>query len=239
MTSRPRRRCEDSFVADNDESIPKREWTPGPQTARREQFWTVSPVPSSIDLLTQDPMVTSLLDRTEVIICPMKDGDGKRKFELGPIITMGFECKIKFSFSSLTHFSSCNHTDFFPLHIEQNQPNPPGQDSPVPSLPHKKTSGPSGTQWFEDSFCEPSGPNEPPFPGLSPSSEPHEDVPACEPEPEVALIKSMEEPFEIPPIAAKNPNASSPHSHNEPLKEFTDFPPTLIIPQAIVHDSIN
>ncbi|MBW0530757.1 hypothetical protein O181_070472 [Austropuccinia psidii MF-1] len=63
----------------------------------------------------------------------MKDGDGKRKFELGPIITMGFK------------------------HQKQNQPNPTRQDSPIPSLPceqtwRKPTPGPSGTQWSGDSF---------------------------------------------------------------------------------------
>ncbi|MBW0552877.1 hypothetical protein O181_092592, partial [Austropuccinia psidii MF-1] len=39
-------------------------------------------------LLGHHPMVTSLLDRSEVIIRPMKDGNGKRTFELGPIDTM-------------------------------------------------------------------------------------------------------------------------------------------------------
>ncbi|MBW0550187.1 hypothetical protein O181_089902 [Austropuccinia psidii MF-1] len=33
-------------------------------------------------------MVTSLLDLSEVIIRPMKDGDGKRTFKLGLIVTM-------------------------------------------------------------------------------------------------------------------------------------------------------
>ncbi|MBW0483071.1 hypothetical protein O181_022786 [Austropuccinia psidii MF-1] len=40
---------------------------------------------------------------------------------------------------------------------EKNQPNPPQQDSPVPSLPRKQippqpTTGLSGTQWSEDLF---------------------------------------------------------------------------------------
>ncbi|MBW0509543.1 hypothetical protein O181_049258 [Austropuccinia psidii MF-1] len=99
---------------------------------------------------------------------------------------MGFKLQSKFSFSSLTHFTSCNHTEFFPLCIGKNQPNPPQQDSPVPSLPHEQTSqqltpGPSGTQWSEDLFG-------------SPSSEPHEHIPTHEPEPEVAPTQSMEEP---------------------------------------------
>ncbi|MBW0570432.1 hypothetical protein O181_110147 [Austropuccinia psidii MF-1] len=39
-------------------------------------------------LLSHHPMVTSLLDLSEVIIRPMKNGDGKRTFELGPIVTL-------------------------------------------------------------------------------------------------------------------------------------------------------
>ncbi|MBW0519887.1 hypothetical protein O181_059602 [Austropuccinia psidii MF-1] len=77
---------------------------------------------------------------------------------LGQLSPMGLKCQSKFSFSSLTHFTSRNHTDFSPLCIEQNQPNPLQQDSPVPSLPCKQTlqqptPGPSGTQWSEDLFC--------------------------------------------------------------------------------------
>ncbi|MBW0537621.1 hypothetical protein O181_077336 [Austropuccinia psidii MF-1] len=34
------------------------------------------------------PMVSSLVDQRKVIIHLMKDGNGKRTFELGPIITM-------------------------------------------------------------------------------------------------------------------------------------------------------
>ncbi|MBW0523267.1 hypothetical protein O181_062982 [Austropuccinia psidii MF-1] len=128
--------------------------------------------------------------------------------------------------SHSSHFTSPNHTDFFPLCIEQNQPNPLRQDSPVPSLPCKQTPrqptpGPSGTRWLEDLFCgkepkfhlistfgsseltlppfvEPSQTNEPPIPCPSPSSKPHEDILTCDPEPEVALTQSMEEPF-VPP----------------------------------------
>ncbi|MBW0488986.1 hypothetical protein O181_028701 [Austropuccinia psidii MF-1] len=181
---------------------------------------------------------------------------------LGQLSPMGFKCQSKFSFSSLTHFSSRNHTDCFPLRIEKNQPNPLQQDSPVPSLPceqtlQKPTPGPSGTQWLEDLFRETSQLDEPPIPGPSPSSEPHEDVLTREPEPEVAPTQSMEEPFacptpppaiiiidntpvgSLPAIAPKNPTVSSPHSHNEALQEFTDLQSTLMIPQAIDHGSIN
>ncbi|MBW0576680.1 hypothetical protein O181_116395, partial [Austropuccinia psidii MF-1] len=57
------------------------------------------------------------------------------------------------------------------------------------------TAGLSGTQWSGDLSCEPSQHNYPPISGPSPSSEPPEDVPTHEPEPEVALMQSMEEPF--------------------------------------------
>ncbi|MBW0546862.1 hypothetical protein O181_086577 [Austropuccinia psidii MF-1] len=54
-SSRARRSCKDSFVVNNDEIIPEQEWTPGPQTGRRERFRMISPVPSSIDLSTPPP----------------------------------------------------------------------------------------------------------------------------------------------------------------------------------------
>ncbi|MBW0559546.1 hypothetical protein O181_099261 [Austropuccinia psidii MF-1] len=178
----------------------------------REQFRTISPVPSSINLSTpllgHHPMVTSLLDWSKVIIWPMKDGNGKRTFKLGLIVTM-----------------SCHPWDSN-TKLKQNQPNPLQQDSPVRSLPCKPTSwkltpGLSGTQWLEDLFCgkkpkshliytfdsseltlpafvEPSRTDEPPIPGPHPSSKPHEDVPTCDPDPEVALTQSMEEPFACP-----------------------------------------
>ncbi|MBW0578622.1 hypothetical protein O181_118337 [Austropuccinia psidii MF-1] len=62
------------------------------------------------------------------------------------------------------------------------------------------TPGPSGTQWWEDLSREPSKHNEPPIPGLSPSSEPPEDILTHEPEPEVAPTQSMEDPFGKSPL---------------------------------------
>ncbi|MBW0465183.1 hypothetical protein O181_004898 [Austropuccinia psidii MF-1] len=44
--------CEGSFLVNNDEGIPKWEWTPLPQAGRWECFWKISPVPSSINLST-------------------------------------------------------------------------------------------------------------------------------------------------------------------------------------------
>ncbi|MBW0532382.1 hypothetical protein O181_072097 [Austropuccinia psidii MF-1] len=61
------------------------------------------------------------------------------------------------------------------------------------------TPGPSVTQWLEDLFHELSQHNEPPIPSPSQSSElqvpSHEDASTCEPEPEVAPMKSTEECF--------------------------------------------
>ncbi|MBW0560774.1 hypothetical protein O181_100489, partial [Austropuccinia psidii MF-1] len=132
-------------------------------------------------LLGHHLMVTSLLDLIEVIIWPMKDGNGKRTFELGPIVTMSFH-----RWDSDTKNKTPRVT--------------PLQDSPVSSLPREQTPpqptpGPSGTQWSEDLFREPSQTDEPPIPGLSPSSQPPEDKTTREPEPEVAPTQSTEEPF--------------------------------------------
>ncbi|MBW0557009.1 hypothetical protein O181_096724, partial [Austropuccinia psidii MF-1] len=132
-------------------------------------------------LLGHHPMVTSLLDLSEVIIRPMKDGDGKRTFKLGLIVTM-----------------SCHRWD---SNAKNKTPQiPPDKTLPFQVLRRKKTPwqftpGPSGTRWSEDLFCEASQHKEPPIPGLSQSSEPPEDVPTREPEPEVAPRQSTEEPF--------------------------------------------
>ncbi|MBW0557630.1 hypothetical protein O181_097345 [Austropuccinia psidii MF-1] len=158
--------------------------------------------------------------------------------------------------------------------MELNQLNPLQQDSPFLSLPHKQTPrqptpGPSGTPWSEDlfrckqpkfhlistldssvltvpPFVEPSQTEEPPIPGPSPYSKPHEDILTCEPEPEVIPTQSMEEPFgksqlhfdhlQLVPL---HPTPSSPsticpldppHSHNDACQQFTDLRLNLMIP---------
>ncbi|MBW0534547.1 hypothetical protein O181_074262 [Austropuccinia psidii MF-1] len=140
------------------------------------------------------PMVTSLHNQSKVIIQPMNDGNGERTFKLGPIVTM-----------------SCHPWDS-------------NAETLVPCMPCEQTlgqptPGPSGTQWLKDLFrgkkkaitfpiltldsseltlplyVKASQYNEPPIPGPSPYSKPHEDVSACEPEPEVAPTQSLEEPF--------------------------------------------
>ncbi|MBW0518941.1 hypothetical protein O181_058656 [Austropuccinia psidii MF-1] len=130
-------------------------------------------------LLGHHPMVTSLLDRTEVIIWPIKDGNGKRTFKLGPIVTNGIQTP------------------------KTKPTESPQKESPAPSLPHEQTPrqptpGRRGTQWLEELFCESSQTKEPPIPGPSPSSQPPEEVPTREPEPEVAPRQSTEEPFAFP-----------------------------------------
>ncbi|MBW0481757.1 hypothetical protein O181_021472 [Austropuccinia psidii MF-1] len=91
-SSHMRHPCEKSFVVGNVESTPEHKWTPRPQTGRQEFFCTISLVPSSINfstpILGHNPMVTSLLDQRKMIIWPMNDGDGKRTFKLGLIVTM-------------------------------------------------------------------------------------------------------------------------------------------------------
>ncbi|MBW0567531.1 hypothetical protein O181_107246 [Austropuccinia psidii MF-1] len=167
------------------------------QLAQSPQVSIFPPPP----LLGHHPMVTSLLEQRKVIIWPMKDGDGKRTFELGPIVTHEIQ---------------------------------------MPNFPHKQTP--------RQPTPEPSQMDEPPIPGLVPSSKPHEDIPTCEPESEVAPKQSMEEAFafpntphsvitidnmpvgSLPPSAPKNPTNSSPHSHNDACQEFTDLRPTLMIP---------
>ncbi|MBW0534483.1 hypothetical protein O181_074198 [Austropuccinia psidii MF-1] len=199
----PRHPCEDSFVVDNDESIPEREWTPQTQGVRRERCRKISPVPSSIYFSTPPPMVTSLLNCRRVITRLMKDGNGKRTFELGLIVTMSchpWDSNVKGSsyFSSLTHFSSQNHTNYFSLTLEQNPQNPPQQETPFPCMPCKQTPGPSGTQWPESFLRKPSQHNEPPIQSSESQVASHEDISACEPEPEVAPTQSTEEPFARP-----------------------------------------
>ncbi|MBW0578614.1 hypothetical protein O181_118329 [Austropuccinia psidii MF-1] len=125
-------------------------------------------------------MVTSLLNWREVIIRRMQDGNGKRTLEPGPIspflVTNGIQT------------------------LKTKPTKSPQKDSHIPHMPCKQTlrqptPGLSGTKWSEDLFCDPSQNNEPPIPGPSLSSKPPEDVPTHEPEPEVALTQSTEEPF--------------------------------------------
>ncbi|MBW0518043.1 hypothetical protein O181_057758 [Austropuccinia psidii MF-1] len=156
-------------------------------------------------------MVTSLLNLSKVIIQLMKDGNGKRTFGLGPIVTMSFHP------------------------WDSNAKNKTQQDSPVPRMPCKQTPW-QPTQWLEDLSREPSQHDEPPLPGPSPSSEPSEDVLTHKPEPEVAPTQSKEETFACPttpcsiiiiddtPVGSpRAPVPSSAHSHDDVCQELTDL----------------
>ncbi|MBW0569071.1 hypothetical protein O181_108786 [Austropuccinia psidii MF-1] len=141
-------------------------------------------------LLGHHPMVTLLLDWRKVIIWPIKDGNGKRRFKLRPIFSM-----------------SCHPWDSNSK-VKQNQLNPLQQDSPIPSLPCRQTPrqltpGLSGNQWLEASFHEYSQPNEPPIPGPSPSSEPHEDPTTRKPKHEVSPTLWYSTPI-IPVLSLPN-----------------------------------
>ncbi|MBW0465579.1 hypothetical protein O181_005294 [Austropuccinia psidii MF-1] len=120
-------------------------------------------------------MVTSILDQRKLIIQTKKDGNDKRTFKLGLIITI-----------------SCHPSD-----SNAKAPNPPQQDSLVPCMLHKQTmQNPLQVQVQPNGWCtysavrKPSQRDEPPIPGLSQSSESqlpsHEDISTCEPEPGVA-----------------------------------------------------
>ncbi|MBW0586285.1 hypothetical protein O181_126000, partial [Austropuccinia psidii MF-1] len=166
-------------------------------------------------LLGHHLIVTSFLDLSKVIIRPMKDGDGKRTFKLGLIVTMS------------SHRWDSN------AKVKQNSPNPPRRDSPVPRLPceqtlRQPTPGLSGTRWSEELFHEPSRTKEPPIPGRSPSSQPPEDDTTCGPEPEVAPTQSTEEPFGKSQFHFSNstqlfltpPSTISILSHHPPLNHY-------------------
>ncbi|MBW0529072.1 hypothetical protein O181_068787 [Austropuccinia psidii MF-1] len=142
-------------------------------------------------LLGHHPMVTSLLDRREMIIQPMKDGNGKRTFKLGLIITMSchpWDSNAK----NKTHQTPPNKTHPFNVYLASK---PRGNPLLAQVAPN-----------------EPSQHDGPPIPVPSPSSEPPEDVATCEPEPEVAPTQSMEELF-YPPSHLSFPNSATFHSY--------------------------
>ncbi|MBW0520194.1 hypothetical protein O181_059909 [Austropuccinia psidii MF-1] len=127
-------------------------------------------------LLGHHLMVTSLLDWSKVIIRPMKDGDGKRTFKLGPIVTHGIQMpKTKPTKSPPTRLT---HSMY--------------------ALQAKPAATHSRPKWHPMVGGQPSQHNEPPIPGPSPSSKPPEDILTCKPEPEVAPKQSTEEPFARP-----------------------------------------
>ncbi|MBW0470181.1 hypothetical protein O181_009896 [Austropuccinia psidii MF-1] len=211
----------------------------------------IIPVPSSINLSTplqgHHPMVTSLLNCSKVIIRPMKHGNGRRTFDLGPIVTISCQ-PWDSNAKNKTNQIPCDKTHWFLVILASKLR---GNRLQAPVAPN-----------------EPSQHNEPPIPGPSLSSEPYEDVLTCEPEPEVArrnpqrnhlvsphfmffTLTRFSSPLLRPYPACPTPPCSiiiidnmlfgspSPQSHNEAWKEFKDLRTNLMIPQAIVYKSIN
>ncbi|MBW0550517.1 hypothetical protein O181_090232 [Austropuccinia psidii MF-1] len=177
-------------------------------------------------LLGHHPMVTSLLYQSKLIIRLMKDGYGKRTFELGLIVTHEIQMpKTKPTKSPPTRLTHSMYAS---------------RENPMAT--HSRS---------EDLFWEPSQHNEPPIPGLSPSSKPPEDVLTSPPATPRSIIIIDDTPVgsptpppstptpDLPPIATENPTASSPpvpsssHSYDDTCQEFNDLRPTLMIPQAI------
>ncbi|MBW0476571.1 hypothetical protein O181_016286 [Austropuccinia psidii MF-1] len=183
-----------------------------------EHFCTIGPVPSGINLSTplldHHLMVTSLLDQRKAIIWPMKNGHGERTFKLGLIIIM--PCHPWDSNSkNKTHQIPLDNTLPFPICLESKLC---GNQIQAQVAPHVR-------ELTLPPFLEPSQHNEPPIPG--PSEVPASKVPltendsTCEPEPEVALMHSMEDPFAFPAtphsfIIIENLPVGPPQ-HKEPL----------------------
>ncbi|MBW0576674.1 hypothetical protein O181_116389 [Austropuccinia psidii MF-1] len=163
---------------------------------------------------------------------------------------MGIKRQSKFSFSSR------NNTDFFPLLIEQNPPKPPRQDSPVPSLPREQTprQPTPGPEWH------------PMVRGIIPRTLPNQRATYSLPESILPATLSHHSPLHnyhqryarwIPPssspthppshpvspgslpVPLRTPVQSPSHSHDDTRQELTNLQPTLMIPRAIVHKSIN
>ncbi|MBW0486564.1 hypothetical protein O181_026279 [Austropuccinia psidii MF-1] len=135
-------------------------------------------------LLGHHPMVTSLLDKSKVIILPMKDGNGERTFELGPIVTM-----------------SCHQWDS----NAKNKTHQIHRDKTLPFLVCLASKSCGNPLEARVACNEPSQTEEPPIPGPSPSSQPPENVTTCEPEPEVTPTQSTEEPFGKSPLLFLHP----------------------------------
>ncbi|MBW0533288.1 hypothetical protein O181_073003 [Austropuccinia psidii MF-1] len=208
------------------------------------------PVPSNIDLPTPPPMVTSLLDRSKVIIRPMKDGDGKRTFELGPIVTIIKPTESPQQDSPVQRIP-CKQTPRQPTPGPRTySANPPNTMShlflaQVHHLNHLRTLQlmSQSQRWLQHSPwrkhllvpllpAQSSSltihPLDPPLPLLlSPTPPPSTPVPSpSTPTPDL--------PTAFSPLVP-----SSSHSYDDAHQEFTNLRPTPMIPQPIVHKTIN
>ncbi|MBW0480188.1 hypothetical protein O181_019903 [Austropuccinia psidii MF-1] len=140
-------------------------------------------------LLGHHLMVTSLLDHSEVILQPMKDGKGKRTFELGPIVTMSSHHWIKMPKTKPIKSPTTRHfCSSYTLQANSvGTKSRPKWDPIVGGLiPWQAATIPFLILTFDSSeltlppFVEPSQLNEPAIPGPSQFSEPqvpsHEDA---------------------------------------------------------------
>ncbi|MBW0548200.1 hypothetical protein O181_087915 [Austropuccinia psidii MF-1] len=220
-------------------------------------------------LLGHHSMVTSLLDLSKVIIRLMKDGDGKRTFKLGPIVTNGIQTpKTKppesppkrLSHSQFALRANPTATHSRPKWHPMNPPKPKSHLFLARVHPpnHLRTIRlvSQNLRWllrkpqrnllvshhfsfftllnFSSPLLRPS----PARPATPRSIIIIDDTPVGSPPPTTPSP-------DIPPIDAENPTASSPpvpsssHSYDDARQEFTDLRPILMIPRAIVHESIN
>ncbi|MBW0479068.1 hypothetical protein O181_018783 [Austropuccinia psidii MF-1] len=154
-----------------------------------------------------------LHDWSEVIFWPMRDGNGERTFELGPIVTMGFKCqntpipcmpRKQTPGPSDTRwledlFREPSHANELPI------PGPSQSSKPHEQVPTSCPTAPRLVIIIDDTPV--SSPAPPPSPPLLPQ-------------------RSL-------------PTSFFPHSHNEAFQEFSNLKPTLMINQEIVHGSIN
>ncbi|MBW0487220.1 hypothetical protein O181_026935 [Austropuccinia psidii MF-1] len=91
----PQTHYEDSFIVENNESIPKQEWPrdldQADENTSAQLAWFSQVLNCPPHLPGAHPMVTSLFDWNEMIILPMKDGDGTKTFQLRLIVTHGIQ----------------------------------------------------------------------------------------------------------------------------------------------------
>ncbi|MBW0514519.1 hypothetical protein O181_054234 [Austropuccinia psidii MF-1] len=191
-SSRQRRPCEDSFMVNDDESIPEWEWTPRPQRGRQEHLRMISPVPSSINFPTPPPR-------------PPSDGHFTASPDQSDYASNeGWRWQ-----EDIQAWEDCHHV-LSPMGFKCQKKNPPNPPFLVCLM--SKLCG--------NQLQAPVAPNG----GRTYSA----DTSTCEPEPEVALTQSMDNPFGMSPLSSfPVPNIPSPLLHPSPA--CTTTPLSIII----------
>ncbi|MBW0591473.1 hypothetical protein O181_131188 [Austropuccinia psidii MF-1] len=167
---------------------------------------SISPPP----LLGHHPMVTSLLDRSKVIIWPMKDGNGKWTFKLGPIVTMSCH-RWDSNAKSKTHQIPPDKTLLFLVCLASKPRGNPLQARVAPDGQRNYSENPP-EQKSHLFLARVHPPNHQrtfrllvlPLPAQSLSS----------------TIRLLDPPLLFPP---RTPVQSPTHFHNDALQEFTDL----------------